>query len=136
VFLLSNNVRNRIASPFAEFATKARVGDVHNAILHLLNDRVVNDIAVATTSPSQCTVDNIIGQKGTAKYFEVGAIKLLKEKRLTNNEHMVTVIADHVQPARGVPVAEDSALLTRLNEVRGRQIGGKGKVLATWGTRR
>jgi hypothetical protein len=55
---------------------------------------------------------------------------------LANNEHMVTVITDRVQPARGVQVAEDSALLTRLNEVRGRQIGGKGKVLVTWGTRR
>jgi hypothetical protein len=127
-FMLIHNVRaqqsNGLLSPLAQFATKARVGDVHNAVLHLLNDRVVNDIAVAmrTAHPNALWI--------TSLHKKVGAInKLFKEKRLANNEYMVTVIADHVPAARGVPVAEDPALLNRLYEVRGSSTGGRSEMM-------
>jgi hypothetical protein len=126
--MLIHNVRaqqaNGLLSPLAEFSTKARIGDVHNTVLHLLNDRVVNDITVAMRNahPNALWI--------TSLHKKVAAInKLFKEKRLDRNEHMVTIIADHVPASRGIPAAEDPALLSELYEVRGSSTGGRSEIM-------
>jgi hypothetical protein len=129
--MLVHNVRaqqeNGVLSPLAEFTTRARVGDVHDGVLHLLNDRVVNNINVAMrmAHPSALWI--------TSTHDKVADINdRFKKKRLENNEHMVTVISRHVPSEPRAPAADDSLILDELYRVGGSRKGGSTLLMASY----
>jgi hypothetical protein len=86
------------ASPLARFCSRIRVGDVSDAVLHTMNDRVVNTIEVAMRQASPMALWI------TSTHNKVAEINnAYKERRLNNNEQMFTIIARHIPSKAGSP---------------------------------
>jgi hypothetical protein len=101
--MLKVNVRasttgNGQLSALARFCNRVRVGDVSNAVVMSMNDRVENNVVAAMrhAHPGALWI--------TSTHSKVADINsAFKERRLNNNEHMFTIVARHVPREAGTP---------------------------------
>jgi hypothetical protein len=129
--LLIHNVRAQqgtgVLTPLAEFTRKARRGDVHDGVLHLLNDRVVNNVQVAMRAahPHALWI--------TSTHRKVATINdLFRKRREENNEHMVTIIAHHIPAEPRTPAADDPNILDELYREGGSRKGGSTEMMISY----
>jgi hypothetical protein len=128
--MLKRNVRaqqgNGVLSPLAAFTKEARLGNVHNGILHLLNDRVVNHIDVAVRQAHR----NALWITSThAKVADIN--DQFQTRRLESNEQMVTVLARHTAEQVGTPAADTREILNELYSRTGSRKGGRSDLMVS-----
>jgi hypothetical protein len=130
--LLKQNVRaqqgNGELSQLARFTREARLGNVHNGILLLMNDRIVNDIDVAMRQahPNAIWI--------TSTHEKVANInREFRKRRLQNNERMITIIAEHTpeKVGTGIPSPNTRQILNELYGTLGSVKGGRSELMVT-----
>jgi hypothetical protein len=128
--LLIHNVRaqqtGRAMPPLAAFLTKARVGDLSNALLLSMNDRVRNTMTAAAleASPNALWI--------TATHNKVDKINtFFRELRLRNSERLFRIIARHA-PQRGSDAVLTAAIRDRLYNDRGDRKGRRDEQMVSY----
>jgi hypothetical protein len=128
-YMLKTNVRacasDGTLSPLANFCRRVRLGDVANAIVLTMNDRVVNTVSVAMKHASASALWI------TSTHNKVASINdAFKTRRLQDNEQMFTVIARHVPHQSGTP-SLTAEVRRKLYAERGDRKGQRDKLMVS-----
>jgi hypothetical protein len=128
--LLIHNVRAQQTAqalpPLAAFLTKARVGDLSNALLLSMNDRVRNTMAAAAAeaSPKALWITDTHNKVDRINTF-------FRERRLRNSERLFRIIARHA-PQRGSDAALTAEIRDRLYNDRGDRKGNRKEQMVSY----